>query len=303
MNEIEKSTHVPYRVEMFAPVMKTAGGDYIAVLSDDSLDRDDEMVGKKALTGMGNNFGYVAALLDHENKVMNHVAKWVNPRIVDVDGHNALIAEPKFFMSNPNAAAIKGMLDEGAELGISIGAIVKDFDTVKFMDKSVKSYTDLELVEASFVGIGSNKFARCLAIAKKANITLDKLRTINKREDKKMSDLTYTQKDLDDAKVELTKQLSVKDAEITKLKAELDTVPALKKELEDAKKACDDKTKEKEDEEKKRKAAEDELVETKKLAVEKMKAAGFDEFGKPVAEDLTAIEKSLKDGKIPIARM
>jgi hypothetical protein len=62
---------------------------------------------------------------------------------------------------------IKGMLDDGAHCGISIGALVKGCENRKINNKSVNVYTKLELVEASFVAIPSNRHGMAMALAKK----------------------------------------------------------------------------------------------------------------------------------------
>ena len=109
---------------------------------------------------------FLAALMDHENKILNQVGEWVNRRVEVVDGHTTLLAEPRFFKSNPNAMIIEGMLKEGAKMGVSIGAIVKNKEHRDIMGKSRTVFTDLELVEASFVAIPSNRHAHALAVAK-----------------------------------------------------------------------------------------------------------------------------------------
>jgi hypothetical protein len=93
---MDKSTHEPFRLDMFAPVVKGAEGKYIAVLSDNSIDRDDEIVSKSCLEKIGNDMGYIAGLIDHENSVLKMVAEWTNRKVVEIDGHTALIAEPQF---------------------------------------------------------------------------------------------------------------------------------------------------------------------------------------------------------------
>lgn len=283
---ITKATHE--KVELFAPFMKDVEGKYIAVLSDTSIDRDGERVGKSALTKIDSD-GYVAGLMDHENKILNQVCAWINRRVVDSDGHTALIAEPKFFLSNPNAKIIKGMLDEGAEMGISIGAIVKEYEDEKINGKSMKTFTELELLEASFVAIPSNRHGRIVALAK----------SFGKSEEKQMTEKTYKQEDVDSAiseaekkfetKVsELNKQLETKDAEIVKLqktvednKAELDKATSAKEEADSAKEEAD-------------KALEEE----KKKSLEKQK---FADQGGDDNKEVDA-EKAFSEGKLPIMR-
>jgi hypothetical protein len=154
------------KILLYAPVVKSINGGYVAILSDSSIDRENEIVGKTFLNKIGNNFDYVPALADHKNSVFMQVGEWINKRVEEINGHAQLIAEPKFYKSNPNAQIIKGMLDEGARIGISIGAIPTNWKNTKINDKEYKEYTDGELLEASFVAIPANKHAMAMAVAK-----------------------------------------------------------------------------------------------------------------------------------------
>jgi len=297
---IEKATHEPFKTELFAPIIKETKGNYLAVLSDTSMDRDGERVGKSAFQNSDILSGYTAGLIDHENKVLNQVCCWENKRIVEIDGHTALVAEPKFFLSNPNAAAIKGMLDEGAEIGISIGAIVKEYEDQKVSGKSVRTFTQLELLEASFVAIPSNKHGRAMAVAKSY-----KTNEANKVEKE------FTQKDVDSAieksvvekQLDFEKKLELKDVEISELS----------KKLADSEKAASDKEdekkkKEKEDEEakkatdKKMADAEKALETEKKLSIEKQKFADEGNNGEEVNNEEVAA-KAYSEGKLPFVRI
>ena len=294
MTEINKSTFNAYKTELFAPIMKTAEGKYLAILSDTSVDRDGERVGKAALMKIKTDQGYLAALIDHENKALGQVARWINRDIKDIDGHTALVAEPKFFESNPNAVIIRGMLDEGAQFGISIGAMVKDFKEEKIEGKSMRTYTDLELLEASFVAIPSNKHGRCLAVAKSFNLknkeesqmAEEELQKSLDESNKKVDELQKSYDDLNKSHDELKKAVEEKDSEISKLK----------KELEESDKKCDDK--EKEAEEAKDKAAEAE----KALDAEKNKSLEKAKLTEEPDESGEDVDKSIKEGKLPIMR-
>jgi flagellar biosynthesis GTPase FlhF len=158
---MEKSTvnSTPEKIELFQALTKSTNGKYLAVLSDTSIDRDGEIVSAEALEGViKSDGGQTAILLNHENNIENLIGHWTNKRLVDIDGHKSLVAEPEFFLSNPKAQMIKGMLDEGAQCGISIGAMV----------------TELELLEASFVAIPSNRHGMAMmAMAKKFGKKLD----------------------------------------------------------------------------------------------------------------------------------
>ena len=282
--ETNKSTHEAFKTELFAPIIKSTEGKYLAVLSDNSLDRDGERVGKSALYDMELDDGYLAALVDHENKALNQVAQWINKRVEEVDGHTALVAEPKFFKSNPKAQIIKGMLDEGAKMGISIGAIVKEYEDIKVNGSTVRTFTKLELLEASFVGIPSNKHGRAMALAKSF------------KEHMEVSEkMEITQKDVDDAvtkKVdELTKsfeeQLNVKELKIAELTKAVEESEEKEKEAEAAVVEAEQKVEE----------ADKALEAEKKLSLEKQK---FAEEEKEYPEE--DADKAFKDGKIPVMR-
>jgi len=276
--EINKATHKEYTTELFMPIMKDAEGKYIAVLSDTSVDRDDERLSKSCVEKLGNDDGYLAALLNHDNDIMNLVAEWTNKGIRDIDGHTALIAEPKFYTANPKAKIIKGMLDQGAKPGVSIGAIVKDYDDVN----NKRVFKELELVEASFVAIPSNKHGRALAVAKSFNT--------NKKGGIQM-EKEFTQKDVDsqiekkveEMKTDFNKQLESKETEIVKLKDDLE------KSVEDAK----TKTEEAE------KSFKEQLEQVNKKALEKQNIADA-AVKKDKPEDL---EKGFESGKLPIMHM
>lgn len=193
---MEKSTvnSTPGRIELFQALTKTANGSYIAVLSDDSMDRDGEIVSAQALEKvLASDNGKTAILLNHENKIENMIGEWTNKRIVDIDGHKSLVAEPKFYLSNPKAAMIKGMLDEGAHCGISIGAMVKGCEQQKVNNKMVNVYTELELLEASFVAIPSNRHGMAMmAMAKKFSKKLDEETQMTEETTKTYSEEEYS---------------------------------------------------------------------------------------------------------------
>ena len=167
---MDKSTHGFEELTLWQPVVKSNEGKYIAVLSDTSVDRDDEIIGKDALQSIIDNDGYTAILLNHENKIQNQIGEWVNKRLETIGEHTALVAEPKFYLSNPMGKMIKDMLDEGAKMGISIGAIPTGAIEKRCSDgKTRKEFTGLELLEASFVAIPSNRHGQAMAMAKMLN--------------------------------------------------------------------------------------------------------------------------------------
>jgi hypothetical protein len=133
--------------------------EYRAILSDTSIDRDGERMSKSLLQKWANSPNkFIPMLMDHKNEIMNMVGQWSDPVLVENGDSSALMMKPKWFLSNPNAQILKGMLDEGAELGLSIGAIPKSSKVVKSADDtSIREWTDAELLEASLTPIGSNR--------------------------------------------------------------------------------------------------------------------------------------------------
>ena len=94
---IEKGSFDDSRLELWAPIIKSNNSGFLAVLSDDSVDRDGDVVGKEAMLKIRDDETFLAALMDHENKILNQVGEWVNRRVEVVDGHTTLLAEPRFF--------------------------------------------------------------------------------------------------------------------------------------------------------------------------------------------------------------
>lgn len=223
MNNMQKSTHDADRIYMFQTLMKDTDGDYIAVLSDDSIDRYGEIVGKKALEGIKDDVGYIAALTDHTNSVDNLIGEWVDRRVETREGHTALVARPKFYMSNPKAQMIKGMLDEGAQVGVSIGARVVDKIEEKIDGVKRTVYTALELLEASFVAIPANKYSQAMKMAR--SFVAQK----SDEDDTMAEDNTTVNKELLDKEIEARKALEAQVEELKKNNEEL------VKELEEAK--------------------------------------------------------------------
>ena len=164
---ILNSSMVETKRILYASVLKTPKGKYKAILSDDSIDRENEIVGKSFLEGaLGTK---IFGLIDHDNKVENRICDWVNKKMEVIKGHNALTAEPEFFLSNPKAQLVKGILDDGGELGISIGAIPTDHDLHKIGGKEYKRWTKGKILEGSFVGIPANENAGAVNTAFLAN--------------------------------------------------------------------------------------------------------------------------------------
>lgn len=295
---MKKATHTD-RITMYQPVIKNASGKYIAILSDDSIDRDGEIMGKQALESVMNSDGYTAILFDHENKIMNQVGEWVNKRIEEIDGHTALVAEPKFYESNPNAKILKGMLDEGAKMGVSIGAIPKSFIEKTIDGVKRKVFTGLELLEASFVAIPSNRHGMVTAVAKMA-------KTLNEEHIKMDEEIQKSFELEQKAHEELKLKFESSAEELSKAVAKTEEVEkafeTYKAETEKSLAEAVEKTLELE------KSLEAKNAELEKLALEAKEAKekalfkGNYEFADLEATEKESVQKELDSGKLPILR-
>ena len=258
--EISKSTHEA--ITLWQPVVKSSDGKYLAVLSDDSIDRDDEIIDKEALIKILDNDGYTAILVNHENKIENQIGEWVNKRIEEADGHTMLVAEPKFYLSNPKAQMIKNMLDEGAKMGVSIGAIPKNAINKKCSDgRERKFFTDIELLEASFVAIPSNRHGRVMAVAKMAK-NLHSQTEVTKMENEEINVPVQPSEEVNTEAVEQTE--TVEEAKPNEVVSETEEVVEEKENVDELKSKIIELNKQLEDEAMKSKKLVEENSEVKK---------------------------------------
>ncbi len=293
--EINKATHESYKVELVMPLMKNHKGKYLGILSDDSVDRDNESISASCIRKLGRDDGYLVALCNHYNDVFMIVAEWTNRGAKKIDGHTALVAEAKFYNSNPKAMILKGMLDEGAIIGVSISAIVKDYDEDK--DTGQRTYTDLELLEASFVAIPANKHGRAMLVAK----------SYKKKEMSSMNEITQKDVDaaLDTQETELTekftKQLETKESVISELKKGFEDLEKKSEaDVKETKDKLDETNKKLEASEKKVTDTETEIEKVKKDALEKQKYAnqGGDLGKDQLSEE--EVDKAFAKGELPV---
>ena len=204
--------------------------EYRAILSDTSIDRDNERMSKNLLMKWANSPNkFIPMLMDHKNEIMKMVGQWTDPVLVEnKSGSFALMMKPKWFLSNPNAQILKGMLDEGAELGLSIGAVPKKSQIVKSNDMDIREWTDAELLEASLTPIGSNRNS-FINIAKSFGIN----------ENNTMAEeLLHKNEELQEETLEeevLEEDLDSEDSELEK--GLLEEIASLRKELSALKKA------------------------------------------------------------------
>lgn len=161
------------------PISKTSRGGFAAILSDTSIDRDDEFMTDKLIESWALNKS-LPALMDHDNNMGSFVGGWQNIKTIKYNGRTALSADPFFFSgdANPKAPMLKKLIEEacdaGLNPGISIGAIPHDYIEKEINGKMHRGWTNAELVEASWTPIPSNRNATYASIAKSFNIELTK---------------------------------------------------------------------------------------------------------------------------------
>lgn len=166
-------------MKLFMPVVKQADGKFLGILSDTSIDRDDEMMSPALLRDWARMNKTLPALVNHENKMEKLVGGWKNLRVVEKNGRVALMAEPFFFSkeANPLAAQVEKQVNEalanGMNVGISIGARAFDSETVMTEDKAMRMYTKAELLEATWVPIQSNPMASFGHVAKSYGVDIE----------------------------------------------------------------------------------------------------------------------------------
>lgn len=304
---MDKSEYIGKKIELWQPIIKAHRSGkvtYEAVLSDDSTDRDDEVVGKKALRKIEIDDKFIVGLVDHENKVFNQVCEWVNKRIERRNGHTAFIAEPKFFLSNPKAQQLKGMLDEGASIGISIGAIIKDFEMKEVDGKEKRVFTDLELLEASFVAVPANAHARIMAVAKMFKNEEGINLTEKKYTEKEFNDISVKADNLDkevnDLKVSLDKSVKEKDAAIKELTELKESSKDASGKVADAEKALAEKVKELDANKEKNTEIEKEL---EKIKNDPLYKGNFEQDVEATQKEAENIKEALEKGNIPVILM
>lgn len=232
-------------------------GDFRAILSDTSIDRDDEFMSQELLGKWASEPNqFLPMLMDHSNKVENLIGKWNNAQIAKSgDKHHALTMIPKFFDANPKANMVKGMLEEGAQLGLSIGARPIQSEEVQIDGKTYRKWTDAELLEASITPIPSNKNSY-LSLAKSFNL--------EKTKEEKMADKEIKKQEVELAEPETTEPETTEPEtteEETEVVEESEEEVVEEKEDKSAKDEKDKKDDKKEDED------EDEDEETSKKTI------------------------------------
>jgi len=229
-------------LKIFMPIIRknVGNGEYkiSAILSDDSLDRDDEMMSKSLVQSWATKKS-LPALMDHKNSMDSYHADWENIRYEEIGENGALMADPVTFPTT-RGKELAIQLKHAKNIGVSISAIPlehefieKSYDGVK---KKIKVYTKAKILEASFIPIQSNEHSRSMRIAKsfsihKTSIEVENIENKNNNKVKKMEDLEKMKEENLTLKKELEElQLFKKEAIV---KAEEEAKEEEKKEEEE----------------------------------------------------------------------
>lgn len=149
-------------LKIWMPIKKTDNGKFSAILTDTSLDRDNELMSEGVMDALSKQLS-LPALADHENKMDSWIGTFQNLQKVHSGNHYAVTGEPTFFSkeANPRAQQIKKQIEEAADMGgscgISIGAKPKASEMVEKNGKQYKQWTDIEIMEATFTPVQSNR--------------------------------------------------------------------------------------------------------------------------------------------------
>ena len=174
-------------IKLWMPVEKSFDGKFHAILSDTSIDRDEEMMSPELIKAWANSKA-LPATVNHENKMEKLVGGWENISYIQNGDNIALLAEPLFFPAEVSLEAdelrkkIEYASSNGLNVGVSISAIPHDHITKKIGDKNYKVWTDAEIIEATWVPIQSNRNATYIGMAKSFNLHSEEKMDIKKEE-------------------------------------------------------------------------------------------------------------------------
>jgi hypothetical protein len=174
---------------LWMPISKNAEGAFVGILSDNSIDRDNEFMSKELLQNWVKDTRALPMLANHENKLEKLIGGWHEKQLISNGDNHAMTAKPFFLESNPLGRQAKAMVEEaiakGLGVGISIGAIPKGEMVEKEVDgKKFKGFKEAEILEATIVPIQSNRNATFMAMAKSFDINMEetKMSEIKKEE-------------------------------------------------------------------------------------------------------------------------
>ena len=89
---------------MIIPMKREKDGSFLGILSDDSVDRDNELMSPDLIDtwAMGDALPFLS---DHSNEMDELLGAWTERKIVEQDGHRALVMKPNFFSAEANPKA------------------------------------------------------------------------------------------------------------------------------------------------------------------------------------------------------
>lgn len=301
INVEEKSS--PKMIKIWAPFTKAADGDIQAILSDTSIDRENERMSKELIERWAENVKAIPALANHKRDDFEKiVAVWTDAQLLKNGDHRALQMKPNF-LSHPYAQMVKQIVSEciqhGYNPGTSIGAIPKNHRDLDENGLSIREYTEADLVEASFTPIQANPNAMTfMGIAK--SFDTEKIDCGDTISEKQIMEGDNMEKDkheeLEKRISELEAQLQQKDKELEELKkqakpAEPEPEPASKP---DADEASEDEGVEKQEKPSKDKKEEDMSEEEKKKKKQEMEGKSMEEV-EQLQKKVAELEKKLEE--------
>ena len=149
-------------LKIWVPISKSSSGSYEAILTDTSIDRDDELMGESVMDKLSRKLA-LPALADHNNTMDSWIGGFKNLQKVHNNGHYAVTGEPTFFSkeANPKAQQVRKQIDEASDMGIpcgvSIGARPITSEMITKDGKQYKKWTDIEVMEGTFTPVQSNR--------------------------------------------------------------------------------------------------------------------------------------------------
>ena len=226
---LQKNKVNPNIRHIYVPLIKKGNG-YLAIISDNSIDRDNEFMGRDLLAKWAES-GALPALIDHENSMKSWAGAFKNFRLDEqvINGKNRVMLKSDFIptKTNPNTNWIGSAIEEADEMGvplaISIGAIPSDFETVVIGGKEFKKWTAAEPCESTIVPFGSNRTAQVtIAKALKDYALFSKKNdggaTMAGEDDPKPEDLKKQVEDLKDKLEKSESKFATLSEEMTELK-------------------------------------------------------------------------------------
>jgi hypothetical protein len=199
--------------KLWMPITKLSNGDFAGILSDTSIDRDDECMSKELIDKWVQKQG-LPMLANHQNSMENWIGGWKNLKSVTKGMNSALQAQPVFFSgkANPLSEQVQKQVEEAVEMGlnpgVSIGAIPKSYDDVEINGKVYKQWTDAELLECSFVPIQSNRnasyghIAKSFDLSENGDVEVEQIKEVNKMTQKEIQKDAQPEAPVEEAPVE-----------------------------------------------------------------------------------------------------